>query len=581
MARALRASRCALVFVALAVAVHAGAVAARAGEPATRLVWNAPGANVLGAPTPDGRLVTCVDPTSGDLAVLETATGKLRRLTARPPDAVKEFAYFSVPSRDGSRAAYAWFNEAGFYDLRVVPITPVSPFPGAPSAALPAAPMAPSGATPPATLAAAPAAGPSAEPRILFRNEEAGFVQPTSWTPDGKRILTLFFRKDNISQIALVDAATGEVRVLKSLNWVYPKRMEISPDGKWIAYDSFGGDKPGPRDIYVLAMDGSRESKVVEAPGEDLFPSWSPDGRQLVFASDRGGTMDAWAQRIEDGRAAGEPKLVKRDLKQFLPMGITAAGDLYYGLRTGSTNIALVQSTGELHELPTRTPGRNSAPAWSRDGKKLAYLSRRGAENFGLQARTIVVHDMESGVERDVPAKLAHVESLRWSPDGEWLLASGSDGKGRSGLFRVRVSDGMVRPEAFDETADYRGIPGDWMPDGTVVRGTAGVKALAVSHDGELVARAYDDRVEYGTSKWPFRGVTWLEWPGVILLGTQGGKAVCIPNSKGCPPPVGIQYDGGPFSVRPDRKTIAYTAGGTRSEIWVLEHAVAPLDQGR
>jgi len=64
-----------------------------------RLVWNAPGANVLGAPTLDGQLVTCVDPTSGDLAVLETATGKLRRLTSRPPSALKEFASFSVPSR--------------------------------------------------------------------------------------------------------------------------------------------------------------------------------------------------------------------------------------------------------------------------------------------------------------------------------------------------------------------------------------------------------------------------------------------------------------------------------------------------
>lgn len=516
-------------------------------------MWNAPGANVLGAPTPDGRLVTCIDPASGDLAVLETATGALRRLTHKPTSAAKEFAYFSVPSRDGSRAAYAWFNEAGFYDLRVVPIAPAVP-PDAPTAT------------------------PAAAPRILFRNEEAGFVQPTSWTPDGKRILTLFFRKDNISQIALVDATSGEVRVLKSLNWVYPKRMEISPDGKWIAYDSFGGDKPGPRDIYMLAMDGSRESKVVEGPGEDLFPSWSPDGNQIVFASDRSGTMDAWTLRIEEGRAAGEPQIVKRDLKQFLPMGITAAGDLFYGLRTGSTNIALSTSSGELRELPTRTPGRNSAPAWSRDGKRLAYLSRRGAENFGLQARTIAVHDMESGAERDVPAKLAHVESLRWSPDGEWLLASGSDGKGRSGLFRVRVSDGMVRTEAFDETADYRGIPGDWMPDGTVVRGSAGVKALAVSHDGELVARAYEDRVEAGPGKWPTRNVTWLEWHAGSLLGARERKIIGVSGPE--PPPV-IRYDGGPFSVRPGGKAIAYTTGGMQSEIWVLEHAVAPLDQGR
>jgi len=537
---ALRACRCAFVSAAVALLGFAG-------EPSARVVWNAPGANVLGAPSPDGRLVTCVDPASGDLAVLETATGALRRLTHKPPTAAREFAYFSVPSRDARYAAYAWFNDAGFYDLRVVPTAPLRPAP---------------------------------EPRILFRNEESGFVQPTSWTPDGKHILTLFFRKDNISQIALVDAATGAVRVLKSLNWVYPKRMDISPDGKWIAYDSFGGDKPGPRDIFLLALDGSRETKVVEALGEDLFPAWSPDGGELLFASDRSGTMDAWAVAIQDGRASGQPRLIKRGLNQFLPMGVTANGALYYGLRTGSSAIAILNSAGDTRQLPTRTPGRDSSPAWSRDGKQLAYLSRRGAENFGLQARVIVVRDMNSGMERDIPAKLAHVESMRWSPDGEWLLAAGGDGKGRSGLFRVRLRDGFVRPEAIDETAGYRGVPGDWMPDGSVVRGTAGVNALAVTRDGELVARAYEDRVEAGPQKWPIQGVSWLEWQGGNLLAARQGAAVSLSPDRS-EPLAWKQYDGGPFSVHPDGRTIAFGAGGTNSEVWVLENVFAPLVAGR
>src|SRR5262249_23919369 len=173
----------------------------------------------------------------------------------------------------------------------------------------------------------------TATARVLFRNEESGFVQPTSWTPDSKRILTLFFRKDNVSQIALVSAEDGSVRVLKSLNWVYPKKMEISPDGKWIAYDTFAGDKPGPRDIYLLAMDGSSERKLIESPAEDLSPVWSPNGREILFMSDRAGTMDAWAVAVE----GGEPRLVRKGLGPALPMGITTRSDLFFGIPTRGT----------------------------------------------------------------------------------------------------------------------------------------------------------------------------------------------------------------------------------------------------
>ena len=493
-----------------------------------RVVWNVPGANVLGAPTHDGKLLTCVDPSSGNLAVLDVATSKLRRLTEK--SGAKEFAYFSTPSRDGKHIAYAWFNDAGFYDLRVIPMS-------------------------------------GGETRILFRNEEAGFVQPTSWTPDGKHILTLFFRKDNISQIALVDSKTGAVRVLRSLNWVYPKRMDISPDGRWIAYDSFAGDKPGPRDIYLLAIDGSSERKIVQSPAEDLFPAWSPDGTEILFASDRDGTTDAWAVAVKDGNQ----RLIHRDLGHFLPMGITAAGDLFYGTRTGTTEI-VISANGRTDLLPTRTPGQNSAPAWSRDGKRLAYLSRRGAANFGVQSRVIVIRDIAEKTERDVPTTLATIASLRWSPDGEWLLASGSDGKGRSGVFRVRAKDGLVRPEVISETADHTGIPADWNTDGTVLSDSA-VSAFAQRRG--VTARATATSVKAGSREWPVADATWLEWQGDHLLAAHGKQALLLT-------PEGVRqlswknYDGGPFSVHPDGKTIAYAIGETRSEVLVMEQIFAP-----
>lgn len=38
--------------------------------------------------------------------------------------------------------------------------------------------------------------------------------------------------------------------------WVYPKRMDLSPDGKYIVYDSFAKDTAGDRTLFVLSIDG-------------------------------------------------------------------------------------------------------------------------------------------------------------------------------------------------------------------------------------------------------------------------------------------------------------------------------------
>jgi len=223
-----------------------------------RPVWSEPGINLLGTPSLDGKYLSFVDTTTGDLAVRDLVAGKNIRLTHKGPSARKEFAYFSSISPDSRQVAYAWFNDEGFYDLRLAGMDK------------------------------------DAAPRVLYRNSEAGFVQPCAWSPDGKQILTLFFRKDNISQIALVSAADGSVRTLKSLNWVYPKKMDFSPDGKFIVYDSTVKEGSDERDIFVLATDGSREVRLVEHPANDIFPVWTPDGKAVLFASDRSGAMDAW-----------------------------------------------------------------------------------------------------------------------------------------------------------------------------------------------------------------------------------------------------------------------------------------------
>jgi hypothetical protein len=179
---------------------------------------------------------------------------------------------------------------------------------------------------------------------------------------------------------------------------------------------------------------------------------------------------------------------------------------------------------------------------------------------------------MAANTERDLPTTLATVASLRWSPDNEWLLASGSDGRGRSGLFRVRVRDGTVRPEVIAETAGPTGIPGDWTAGGAVV---SDPDATAVAQRGDITARASATVVKAAGREWPVSNAAWLAWKQDRLLAGAGRQAFLL-TTEGVTPLPWENYDGGPFSVHPDGKTIAYTTGETRSAVFVLEHILAP-----
>lgn len=564
-----------------------------------RQVWAEPGANSYGAPSLDGRFLSFVDVKTGDLALLDLASRRTRRLTdnhARGKSG--EFAYFSTISPDGQQAAYAWFNDEKFYDLRVVGVD-------------------------------------GSKPRLLYRNEESGFVQPCAWSPDGKQILTLFFRKDNISQIALVSASNGSVRILKSLNWVYPNKMDLSPDGQYIVYDDFAAQGSGQRDIFLLSVDGRREIRLVEHPANDIFPIWTRSGSGILFISDRAGTMDLWFLPMAAGKPRGEPVLVQRDLGRILPMGVTRNGAYYYGLRTGVAEVYIAAAdlkAGKWIEKPHpvggRTAAANSSPEWSPDGRHLAYLTRVGNENFGQESRVITIRSLEDGTERRVSPNLAFLERLRWSPDSRFFLVGGSDRHGQGGLYLVQVRSGETRPLVRQRASTYKGLEGVWTGDGAAIfyvrddqdkgaqirfrplevgteselyAGEVGTRLrnLALSPDGHYLAFSSwnnADRVEtvlvLPTGGGPLRqlatvrngGLNGMEWTRdgrELLFLTPGPPAATlwrIPFEGGRPERLGLTWDGlAGIRIHPDGRRLAFGAGQTRSEVWAIDNSVPKL----
>jgi len=408
-----------------------------ASELVTRKVWSGPYVDIEAAVSSDGRHLSYTDLETGDLAVRDLETGTSRRLTKA--GLWEEYAEYSAISPDGKQVAYGWSNKDESCDLRLIGLD-------------------------------------GSKPRILYGNRHLDWIQPAEWSPDGKQILATFFGKDGTNQIVLVSAADGSVRVLKELGWRMPAKPAISPDGYFIAYDSCPQEGSPNRDIYLLSIDGKQESALIEHPANDLCPVWTPDGKRILFVSDRTGSVGAWVIQVADGKPRGPAELVKQDFgKRILPMGFTREGSLYYGLETGMMDVytaSLDFKTGKLLAAPKKATesfvGSNSKPDWSPDGRYLAYISQRGPLWEG--SFVVCIRSLETGEERDLSPRLSYIFTLRWSPDGRSILLSARSTKNRFGLFLLDIKSGNVTPVVLNREGVQVGWTGPtWSPDGKAI----------------------------------------------------------------------------------------------------------------
>lgn len=376
----------------------------------TRQVWTGPQVDSLGAVSPDGQSLSFVDWETGDLAVRSVATGDTRRLTNKGSwNDSTEFALFSRISPDGRLIAYNWMKANFGWEIRVAPLDG------------------------------------SSSHRVVFSSDaNEDYAHPEAWSPDGRTLAVLRLTSD-AHQLGLLPAAGGEFRVLNSFGPRPPGRALFSPDGRHLAYETpQSGGQPG-RDIHAVAIQGAAETRLVEHPSDDYLLGWMADGR-LLFASDRGGTIDAWMMPVRDGQAQGAPAIAKKDLGNVETIGLTRAGSLHYAVRATGPDVyraaidPQTQRIGSAARVPRRFIGTNVDPDWSPDGRRVAFVSERARPPGRIGAQVLCIVDVESGAQREfaVQGRLP-----RWSPDGKTILLRVSNA-GDRGLIAVDAETGAV-----------------------------------------------------------------------------------------------------------------------------------------
>ena len=200
-----------------------------------------------------------------------------------------------------------------------------------------------------------------------------------------------------------------------------------------------------------------------------------PDGKWLLFTSNRAGSNDLWAVPFTDGKVQGHAELLKAGFgERSFPMGITASGTLFYGVDKGGAGLSSVQvasydmSTGKLTSPADLTHGTlDSSPAWSPDGKELAYVSQRGQLNSPTpvdRISVLVIRSNETGTSRELVPELSYFFAPSWSPDKRSFLVQGRDLQHRMGIFQIDAQTGAVRVLLTDNDKEYPVSP-VWAPD--------------------------------------------------------------------------------------------------------------------
>ena len=218
------------------------------------------------------------------------------------------------------------------------------------------------------------------------------------------------------------------------------EEMAISPNGKEVAFIARG-------EVFVTSTEESFTKRLTNTPERERFVSWGPEGKSVVYSSERNGRWSVYQTRRS---RAQEPFFYAATLLEETPV------------------------LENEHD--------NYLAAYSPDGKRLAYIKDR---------RSLVVRTVQDGTEKILltPDDLFHMgdgdKYFSWSPDSEWLLVGWDKLLHNSEVLLMRA-DGSKRVNLTK--SGYYDYSPQWADNGKRmiwISNRAGLKSYATSGRSE------------------------------------------------------------------------------------------------
>ncbi|MEX0287827.1 MAG: amidohydrolase family protein [Flavobacteriaceae bacterium] len=270
--------------------------------------------------------------------------------------------------------------------------------------------------------------------------------------------------------------------------------LDVSPDGSTIVFDLMG-------DLYTIPISGGKATQITSGMAYDVHPRYSPDGKSLVFISDKSGSDNIWTLDLETKK---DKQISKEKKHNFFSAEWTPDGEYLVGCK-GRRNIKMHiyhkegGSGSQLFDKPKNIKAID--PAFGADGKLLYFSRRNNAWNYNAQLPQyqIGTYDMEDSDMAVITSRYGSAFTPTLSSDGNWMVY-GTRFEEETGLVLRNLKTGKEKWLAYPVQRDEQEsiAPLGVLP---AMSFTPDSKRLIASYGGKIYAIAVDGS---GATEIPF-----------------------------------------------------------------------------